>query len=98
MSKQTVNTRRKRLPGNINLRVKPHARALIDRARAVVDKTVTEFVLDAACREAEDVLLDRRLFNLDATKYQAFVAALDAPTPSNPKLNALLSRKPLWEH
>lgn len=91
MSKQTINTRRKNLPGSINLRVKPHA-------RAVVDKTVTEFVLDAACREAEDILLDRRLFNLDATKYQAFVDVLDAPTPSNPELNALLSRKPLWEH
>lgn len=96
MSKPAVNTRRKSLPGNINLRVKPHARALID-PHAVADKTATEFVSDAACREAADVLLDRQLFNLDATKYQAFVAALDAPTPSNPELNALLSRKPLWE-
>ena len=96
MSKPAVNTRRKSLPGNINLRVKPHARTLID-PHAVVDKTVTEFVPDPARREAADVLLDRQLFNLDATKYQAFVAALDAPTPSNPELNAFLSRKPLWE-
>jgi len=49
------------------------------------------------CREAEDVLLDCRLFNLNEKKNQAFVAALDAPTQSNPKLKKLLSRKPLWE-
>ena len=97
MRKHTIKTRRKNPPKNINLRVKPHARSLIDRACAITDKTVTEFVLDAVCREAEDVLLDRRLFNLKETRNQAFVAALDAPTKSNPDLKKLLSRKPLWE-
>lgn len=98
MSKQTVKTRRKGPPKNINLRVKPHARFLIDRACAITNKTVTEFVLDAVCREAEDVLLDRRLFHLNKTRHQAFVAVLDAPTQRNPELKALLSRKPLWEN
>ncbi len=97
MNKQVVKPRRKSPPKNINLRVKPHARSLIDRACAITDKRITDFVLDAACREAEAVLLDRRLFNINETAYQAFVEALDAPTPSNPKLKALLSRKPLWE-
>ncbi len=97
MRKPTVKTRRKNPPKNINLRVKPQKRSLIDRACAITDKTVTEFVLDAASREAEDVLLDRRLFNLDSTAYQAFVAALDAPTQRNPKLKKLLSRKPVWK-
>ncbi len=96
MSKQNVITRRVTSP-NINIRVKPQARSLIDRACAVTDKRITDFVLDAACREAENVLLDRRLFNLNATAYQAFIAALDEPTQGNPELKALLSRKPLWE-
>jgi uncharacterized protein (DUF1778 family) len=96
MSKQNVRTRPAISP-NINIRVKRHIRALIDRAAATTDKTVTEFVLDAACREAKDVLLDRRLFNLDESAYQAFVAALDAPPQQNSKLKELLSRKPLWE-
>ena len=74
MSKPSVKARRKSLPRNINLRVKPHTRSLIDRACAITDKTVTEFVLDAVCREAEGVLLDRRLFNLDATAYQVLIA------------------------
>ena len=97
MSKQNVKTRQVTSP-NINIRVKPQARSLIDRACAVTDKRITDFVLDAACREAENVLLDRQLFNLNSTAYQAFVAALDERTQSNPELKALLSRKPLWEN
>ncbi len=96
MRKQTAKTQRKGLPRNINLRVKPHARALIDRACAITDKRITDFVLDAACREAEDVLLDRRLFNLDEPAYRAFVDALNAPTQRHPELKKLLSRKPIW--
>ena len=98
MPKHTAKTQRKGPPRNINLRVKPHARSLIDRACAITDKRITDFVLDAACREAEDVLLDRRLFHLDESAYQAFVQALDAPTRRNPELKKLLSRKPLWEN
>ncbi|MEO1246158.1 MAG: DUF1778 domain-containing protein [Pseudomonadota bacterium] len=97
MSKDTV-TDRQAASSNINIRVKRRTRALIDRARAITDQSVTDFVLDAACREAEEVLLNRRLFNLDTSAYQAFVVALDAPTQSNPKLKALLNRKPLWEN
>ncbi|MCA9473678.1 MAG: DUF1778 domain-containing protein [Nitrospirales bacterium] len=97
MNNQSIKTRPKTYAKNINLRVKPHARSLIDRACAITDKTVTEFVLDAACREAENMLLDRRLFDLDEKAYQAFIRALDAPTKPNPKLKALLRRKPLWE-
>ncbi len=97
MSKPTVKSRRKNPPRNINLRVKPQTRSLIDRACAITDKRITDFVLDAACREAEDVLLDRRLFNLNETAYQDFVKALDAPIKSNPELKELLGRKPLWE-
>ena len=98
MSKHTVKTPRKGPPKNINLRIKPQARLLIDRACAITDKTVTEFVLDAVCREAEDVLLDRRVFSLNEKAYRDFVAALDAPTQDNPKLRKLLKRKPIWEN
>ena len=98
MSKHTVKPQRKSLPRNINLRVKPQVRSLIDRACVITDKRITDFVLDAACREAEDVLLDRRLLYLNETTYQAFVRALDAPIQSNPELKALLRRKPFWEN
>ena len=82
---------------NLNIRAKPRVRSLIDRAAAVTNKTVTDFVLEAACRQAEEVLFDKRLFTLNATSYKKFVDALDAPIPSNKKLHNLLNRKPLWE-
>ncbi|MBI0500576.1 DUF1778 domain-containing protein, partial [Dickeya dianthicola] len=46
----------------INIRAKASQRELIDVAAKLLSKSRTEFILDAACREAEDVLLDQRLF------------------------------------
>jgi uncharacterized protein (DUF1778 family) len=81
----------------INLRALPAQRAIIDRASKVLGKTRTEFVLEAACREAENVLLDQRLFVLDDAAYAAFEAALAAPVKDNPALSRLLTTPAPWE-
>ncbi|MES2666595.1 MAG: DUF1778 domain-containing protein [Pseudomonadota bacterium] len=83
--------------GSINLRIEAGTRRLIDDAAAVLGKTRTEFMVETARRQAVDVLLDQRLFALDAGQYDAFMAALDAPPAPGPKLRALLSRRPAWE-
>jgi uncharacterized protein (DUF1778 family) len=54
-------------------------------------------MLEAACREAESVLLDRRYFNLDEEAFQRFTALLDAPPASNPRLARLLGTKAPWD-
>ena len=54
-------------------------------------------MVESARRQAIDVLLDQRLFVLDADRYDAFVHALDNPPPPGPKLRALLRRVPAWE-
>ena len=46
----------------INLRALPTQRALIDRAATLLGKSRSDFMLEVACREATDVLLDQRLF------------------------------------
>ncbi|HEY7790337.1 MAG TPA: DUF1778 domain-containing protein [Vicinamibacterales bacterium] len=81
----------------INLRADERRRALIDRAAEAVGKNRSEFMLDAAAREATAVLLDRRFFQLDARTFKQFTAALDAPPRDNPRLRALLSKKAPWE-
>ncbi|MES9897800.1 MAG: DUF1778 domain-containing protein [Sedimenticola sp.] len=81
----------------INLRVLPAQRQLIDRACEVVGKKRTEFMLDAACREAENILLDQRLFTLDDDAFKAFEEALAAPVKDNPALRSLLTTKAPWE-
>jgi uncharacterized protein (DUF1778 family) len=83
--------------GSINLRIETQTRQLIDEAAAILGKTRTEFMVDSARALAIDVLLDQRLFVLDAARYDAFVHALDNPPAPGPKLRALLRRKPAWE-
>ncbi len=82
--------------GAINLRIEAETRQLIDDAAAILGKTRTEFMIECARRQAIDVLLDQRLFALDANRYDAFVDALDNPPAPGPKLKALLARAPAW--
>lgn len=82
--------------GSINLRIESHTRQLIDDAAAVLGKTRTEFMIDCARALAIDVLLDQRLFELDSSRYEVFLHALDNPPPPGPKLRALLRRVPAW--
>jgi uncharacterized protein (DUF1778 family) len=82
--------------GSINLRIEARTRQLIDDAAAVLGKTRTEFMVDSARAQAIDVLLDQRLFVLDAERYDAFVDLLDNPPEPGPKLRALARRKPAW--
>ena len=81
----------------INLRANRRQRALIDRAAEAVGKNRSDFMLEAACREADAVLLDRRLFLLDDKSYRRFIAALDKPPADNPRLRRLLASKARWD-
>jgi uncharacterized protein (DUF1778 family) len=81
----------------INLRTDEARRALIDRAAAALGKDRTEFMLDVATREAQSVLLDRRLFHLDGSAFRRFAEALDAPPADNRRLRDLLARHAPWE-
>lgn len=83
--------------GSINLRIDAHTRQLIDDAAAVLGKTRTEFMVETTRRQAIDVLLDQRLFQLDTDRYDAFIRALDNSPPPGPKLRSLLHRAPAWK-
>lgn len=83
--------------GSINLRIEGNTRQLIDEAAAILGKTRTEFMIDSARREAIDVLLDQRLFVLDADRFDSFMHALDNPPAPGAKLKALLRRAPAWQ-
>jgi uncharacterized protein (DUF1778 family) len=81
----------------INLRADHTKRALIDRAAERVGKNRSEFMLEAALREATEVLLDQRLFLLDEKAYKKFTDALDTPPSENKRLQRLMMRKAPWE-
>ncbi len=81
----------------INMRVEPSQHALLTKAAALLHKDRSAFILDVACREAENVLLDQRLFQLNDSDFEAFEAAFSAPIPENAKLKALLNEPSPWE-
>jgi uncharacterized protein (DUF1778 family) len=81
----------------INIRAKKGQRDLIDQAASALGKNRSDFMLETACREAETVLLDRRVFALDEATWERFNALLDAPPRELPQLRKLLSTKAPWE-
>ncbi len=81
----------------INIRAQESQRALIDKAASSLNKTRSDFMLEVACQEAENVLLDQRLFLADEAAFEAFQTQLDAPVSQNEALHRLLNRKAPWE-
>jgi uncharacterized protein (DUF1778 family) len=81
----------------INLRADAVKRSLIDRAAERLGKNRSEFMLEAACREATAVLLDQRFFLLDEKAYKQFITALDKAPAENKRLRRLLMTKAAWE-
>lgn len=81
----------------INMRVEPSQQALLTKAADLLHIDRTAFILNAACREAENVLLDQRLFQLDDATFKAFEAALDETVSPPEKLKSLLKQKAPWE-
>ena len=71
-------------------------KALIDRAASRLGKTRTEFMLDSAREAAENALLDRRLFLLDASNHANFVARLGAPAEPSAALKKPLATSAPW--
>lgn len=81
----------------INMKANPEVRNLIDRAAKIAHRNRTEFVLDAALKMAEEVILDQQLITVDEQAYDKFVALLDAPPGKNLRLQALMENKAPWE-
>jgi uncharacterized protein (DUF1778 family) len=57
----------------LNLRAKESQRALIDAAAEILHKSRTDFIPEMACKAAENVILDRRVFNFNDEQYAEFI-------------------------
>ena len=82
---------------SINLRATEAWRVLVDHAASLLEKTRTDFIIEATRRQAEDVLLDQRFFALDERRYRAFANILNEPPMPNDELKKLMSRKAPWQ-
>ncbi len=81
----------------IQIRASAEAKAILNRAAQLRGQKLSEFMLDSARREAEEAILDQRVFFLDDKAHEAFLALLDAPPKPNAVLKKLMARKPVWQ-
>ena len=81
----------------IEVRTTPTVKALLQRAATFSHKNVTEFLLEAGIRAAEEALVDRRMFRLDDAQWQTFQDVLDRPVQSKPRLARLLAKRSALE-
>lgn len=81
----------------LGLRATPQQEAVLRRAAEVMNKSMTDFILDSACQVAEQALLDQRLFLVSGSQSRALLEMLDRPAQDNPGLQALFSRSAPWD-
>lgn len=75
----------------LDLRITPAAKLALAAAAAADNRSLSEFVLDSALTRAEETLAMRRHFGLNAEKWGAFMAALDADPRPLPGVEKLFS-------
>ena len=81
----------------INFRAPASKQALIDHAAEVLGKNRTEFILEASCEKAREVLADQTHFVLSRQALQRFNELIQAPLTNTDALQRLLSTPAPWE-
>jgi len=81
----------------IDVRVSPTAKNTLQMAATQVNKTVSQFLLDAALTAAAETLEDRRTFVLDRKRWDEFLKILDRPARHKPRLARLLAHRSVLE-
>ena len=81
----------------LHLRTTRQQRKLIEVAASLCGEDMTDFVITSAYNRAEQVLADRRQFELSADRWQKFVAALDRRPAPKSRLRRLLSESSILE-
>jgi uncharacterized protein (DUF1778 family) len=83
---------------NIHLRARARDRDLIDQAAEASGSNRSQFMLSSAVKEAKNILLDQTTIQVDATRFQEILAALDAEPAADQVagLSRLLASKVDW--
>lgn len=75
----------------INLRTSPEAKALIERAAAIMGSTVSSFMLQNAYEAARRIVADKDTLMLSQQAFEAFVATCENPPEPTEALRKLLA-------
>ncbi|QXP85070.1 DUF1778 domain-containing protein [Methylococcus sp. ANG] len=77
----------------ISLRTSLEAKALIERAAAMMGTTVSGFMLQNAYEAARRIVADNDTLLLSQQAFEAFVTACENPEEPNEALRALMARR-----
>ena len=81
----------------INLRTTPEQDRLIRQAAEVQRKSVSDFVLESACRSAESALFEMRTLLLDRQGWEQLNKSLNRKAKAAPGLVKLFREKAPWD-
>ena len=81
----------------INLRTTPEQDRLIRRAAAAQRKSVSDFVLESACRTAESALFETKTLLLDRQGWEQINKSLHRRSKAVPALVELFREKAPWD-
>ncbi len=75
----------------INLRTSPEAKALIERAAAIMGSTVSSFMLQNAYDAARRIVADKDTLILSQKAFEDFVATCEKPSKPTKALRKLMA-------
>ena len=78
----------------INLRASPEAKAMIERAAALMGTSVSAFMLQHAYEAARRIIANNDTLLLSEQAFEAFVEQLENPPPPNDALRQLMAKFP----
>jgi uncharacterized protein (DUF1778 family) len=76
----------------INLRTSAEAKALIERAAALMGTTVSSFMLQNAYEAARRIVTENNTLLMTERDFDAFTASIENPPEANPALRELMAR------
>jgi uncharacterized protein (DUF1778 family) len=91
MDMNIVRANKKNRTRRLNFRATERQERLIRTGAETRGVSVTDFILESACLQAEHALADKHEFVVSQKQWQAFLEALDRPPRVNPKLARLFS-------
>jgi uncharacterized protein (DUF1778 family) len=75
-------------PDRISLRVSAQAKRTLERAAGYSDKTLTDFIADAALQKADAIVREQEVITLTPEEWARFQEMLMNPSKPNAKLRA----------
>ncbi len=81
----------------LTVRLTPAAKRVLQAAAAADHRSVSQFVIDSALARAEEALSIRRNFGIQAQKWEAFMAALDAMPRDLARIEKLFERPGVFD-